>query len=109
MLAHDPRVKETDVQELYQVLHPSAQGYSRCPLIHWNALRTSAVTGDPYVPKHELVDSPPLSPLQLYFKKWALERHASTPFPWRSQIEAAVRFMPDVPTALRLKDETTIA
>ena len=63
------------------------------------------MTGDPYVPKS--VDSPPsLTPLQLYFKKWALERYASTPFPWRSQIEAAVRFMPDVPTALRLKDKT---
>ena len=69
MLAHDPKVKERDVQELYQILHPNAPGSSRCPMIHWNALKASAVTGDPYVPKH--VDlSPPLSALQLYFKIW---------------------------------------
>ena len=56
MLAHDPKAKERDVQELYQILHRNAPGSSRRPLIHWNALRASAVTGDPYVLKHELVD-----------------------------------------------------
>ena len=82
MLAHDPKVKERDVQELYQILHPNAPGSSRCPMIHWNALKASAVTGDPYVPKHELVDSlPPLSPHAVVFQKMGLGTPCLKPVP----------------------------
>ena len=72
MLAHEPKVKERDVQELYQVLHLNAPCCSRCLLIHWNALRASAVTGDPYAPKHEHMDSPPQLSAAVVFQKMGL-------------------------------------
>ena len=89
MLANNPRLTERQVQEQYQLLHPDAPSdYSKTGKLLWSALRASAVTRDPYthVSKKDLKNSPPFSPVQLYFKTWALERNAETLFSGQAKL-----------------------